>query len=87
MAAKDILNIAGSFVEPGISTDEIDRLTHEAIVKAGIYPSPLGYMGFPKSLCSSVNEVVCHGIPDRFDDFLLGVFVLFVAPQSHLGGW
>ena len=49
---------------PGITTDEIDQMVHHAILEAGAYPSPLNYRGFPKSLCSSVNEVVCHGIPD-----------------------
>lgn len=55
---------AGSLVKPGITTDEIDRAVHEKIIQAGAYPSPLGYYGFPKSICTSVNEVVVHGIPD-----------------------
>lgn len=50
---------------PGITTEEIDRLTHEEIVKHGAYPSPINYRGFPKAICTSVNEVVCHGIPDN----------------------
>ena len=52
-------------LKPGMTTDEIDKIAHKAVIDAGNYPSALGYMGFPKSLCTSVNEVVCHGIPDR----------------------
>jgi methionyl aminopeptidase len=62
--AHDVLMLACSMAKPGISTDEIDTEVHNAIVDAGGYPSPLNYAGFPKSLCSSVNEVICHGIPD-----------------------
>ena len=51
-------------VKPGITTDELDRVGHDIIIGQGAYPSTLGYRGFPKSLCSSVNEVICHGIPD-----------------------
>jgi methionyl aminopeptidase len=54
----------GSRVAPGVTTDELDRIGHEFLCDHGAYPSTLGYKGFPKSLCSSVNEVVCHGIPD-----------------------
>ena len=49
---------------PGITTDELDAIAHEECIKRGGYPSPLGYNGYPKSLCTSVNEVICHGIPD-----------------------
>jgi methionyl aminopeptidase len=51
-------------IAPGVTTDELDRIGHEFLCDAGAYPSTLGYRGFPKSLCSSVNEVICHGIPD-----------------------
>ena len=61
-----VFAFAGSLVEPGITTDEIDALSHEFACALDAYPSPLGYAGFPKSLCTSVNEVVCHGIPDRY---------------------
>src|SRR5690606_15959426 len=54
----------GAAVRPGITTDELDRIGHEFAVAHGAYPSSLGYRGFPKALCTSVNEVVCHGIPD-----------------------
>lgn len=55
----------GRHVAPGVTTDELDRIGHEFLLDHGAYPSTLGYKGFPKSLCSSVNEVVCHGIPDN----------------------
>lgn len=50
--------------QPGITTDEIDEAVHQMIIDNGAYPSPLGYGGFPKSVCTSVNECICHGIPD-----------------------
>ena len=62
--ARDMLDFASSLVQAGISTEEIDRLTHEKIVSNNAYPSPVNYAGFPKSICTSVNEVCCHGIPD-----------------------
>jgi methionyl aminopeptidase len=62
--AAQALREVGGQVAPGITTDELDRLGHEFLVGHGAYPSTLGYKGFPKSLCTSVNEVVCHGIPD-----------------------
>lgn len=63
--AAQVLQHAGSLVKPGITTDEIDQVVHDMIVAAGAYPSPLNYGKFPKSVCTSVNEVVCHGIPDK----------------------
>ena len=54
----------GAAVAPGVTTDELDRIGHEFLCDHGAYPSTLGYSGFPKSLCASVNEVICHGIPD-----------------------
>ena len=68
--AAQALEFVGSHVEPGVATDELDRIGHEFLCDHGAYPSTLGYRGFPKSLCSSVNEVVCHGIPDsrRIED-------------------
>ncbi|KAM0926969.1 hypothetical protein ACQ4PT_003112 [Festuca glaucescens] len=53
-----------SYLQPGITTDEIDKAVHKMIIDNGAYPSPLGYCGFPKSVCTSVNECICHGIPD-----------------------
>jgi methionyl aminopeptidase len=63
-AAAEVLQVVGAAVAPGVTTDELDALCHEEIIKRGGYPSPLNYGGFPKSLCTSVNEVICHGIPD-----------------------
>ncbi len=54
----------GNHVRPGVTSDELDRIGHEFMVEAGSYPSTLNYRNFPKSLCTSVNEIVCHGIPD-----------------------
>ncbi|TWE12433.1 type I methionyl aminopeptidase [Rudaeicoccus suwonensis] len=62
--AAQALQVAGAAVRPGVTTDELDRIGHEFMLDHGAYPSTLGYRGFPKSLCTSVNEVVCHGIPD-----------------------
>ncbi len=62
--AAEVLLFAGGLVAPGVTTDHIDAEVHEEIVRRGAYPSPLNYRGFPKSVCTSVNEVICHGIPD-----------------------
>ncbi|MBA3709265.1 MAG: type I methionyl aminopeptidase [Planctomycetes bacterium] len=62
--ARQALEVAKAAVKPGVTTDEIDRVTHEAYIALGGYPSTLNYHGYPKSLCTSVNEVICHGIPD-----------------------
>ncbi|KAI4965706.1 hypothetical protein ZWY2020_051088 [Hordeum vulgare] len=62
--AARVLDFAGTLVKPSVTTNEIDRAVHHMIVEAGAYPSPLGYGGFPKSICTSVNECVCHGLPD-----------------------
>src|SRR3954469_12704592 len=62
--AAQARDLVGSQVAPGVTTDELDRIGHEFLCDHGAYPSTLGYKGFPKSLCTSVNEVVCHGIPD-----------------------
>jgi len=62
--AKQVLTYAGGLVKIGITTEEIDRLVHEEIIRHNAYPSPLLYKGYPKSICTSINEVVCHGIPD-----------------------
>ena len=62
--AAQALQVCGELVRPGVTTDEIDRVGHEFLLDHGAYPSTLGYRGYPKSLCTSVNEVICHGIPD-----------------------
>jgi methionyl aminopeptidase len=63
-AAAEVLQVVGAAVAPGVTTDQLDALAHEECIRRGGYPSPLNYHGFPKSLCTSVNEVICHGIPD-----------------------
>ncbi len=62
--ASDAITAVGAAIVPGVTTDELDRIAHEYVVSHDAYPSTLGYRGFPKSVCTSVNEVVCHGIPD-----------------------
>src|SRR5437868_10506446 len=63
-AGREVLLELTDAVRIGMTTDELDRICHEACIARGGYPSPLHYKGFPKSLCTSVNEVICHGIPD-----------------------
>ena len=62
--AAEVLRLAGQAVKPGVTTDEIDAYVHELCIARNSYPSPLNYSGYPKSVCTSVNEVICHGIPD-----------------------
>lgn len=62
--AAQALAEVGANIKPGVTTDELDRIGHEFLLDHGAYPSTLGYRGFPKSLCTSINEVICHGIPD-----------------------
>lgn len=62
--AANALREAGRAVAPGITTDALDGIAHEFLLDHGAYPSTLGYRGFPKSVCTSLNEVICHGIPD-----------------------
>lgn len=63
-AAAEVLMAVGAAVRVGVTTDELDRIGHEAAVVRGSYPSTLNYHGYPKSLCTSINEIICHGIPD-----------------------
>ena len=62
--AAQAIERVGQAVRPGVTTEELDAIGHEFLLAAGAYPSTLGYRGYPKSICSSVNEVICHGIPD-----------------------
>lgn len=62
---REVLDEAARAIAPGVTTDEVDRVVHEACIERDCYPSPLGYYKFPKSCCTSVNEVICHGIPDK----------------------
>lgn len=65
--AAETLDYAGQNLEVGMTTDDINELVHQYITERGAYPSPLNYHGFPKSVCTSLNEVVCHGIPSKKD--------------------
>lgn len=65
--ARDTLNHVASFIMPGISTEELDNIASEFILKNNAIAAPLNYKGFPKSICTSINEVVCHGIPSTTD--------------------
>ena len=62
--AAQALEVVCDSIKPGITTNELDVIGHEFLIKNNAYPSTLGYRGFPKSLCTSLNEVICHGIPD-----------------------
>jgi len=63
--AAGAIEAAGQAVAPGVTTDYIDQIAHDFVVDHGAYPSTLGYRGYPKSCCTSLNEVICHGIPDN----------------------
>ena len=62
--AADSILVAAAAIAPGVTTDRIDAIAHEYLCDLGAYPASLDYRGFPKSICTSVNEVICHGIPD-----------------------
>jgi methionyl aminopeptidase len=62
--AAQAIELVGQAVRPGVTTEELDAIGHDFLVEHDAYPSTLGYRGYPKSICSSINEVVCHGIPD-----------------------
>nr|AME15507.1 methionine aminopeptidase 1 [Actinomucor elegans] len=62
---REVLELAAKSIRVGMTTDELDRIVHEATIERGAYPSPLNYNYFPKSCCTSLNEVICHGIPDQ----------------------
>jgi len=82
--AADALQEVGRNVAPGVTTDELDRIGHAYLCDHGAYPSTLGYRGFPKSLCSSLNEVICHGIPD--DTELLPGDICNIDITAYIGG-
>jgi len=73
-----------SFVRPGVTTDELDAIAHDFVVSHGAYPSTLGYRGFPKSCCTSLNEVICHGIPDTTE--LVDGDILNIDITAYLDG-
>lgn len=82
--AAQVLIEVGKAVAPGVTTDELDRVGHEACIARGAYPSPLGYRGYPKSLCTSVNDIICHGIPDSRR--LIDGDVVNVDVTAYIGG-
>ena len=82
--AAEVLRLAGAMVRPGMTTDEIDDFVHEATIERGGYPSPLNYNHYPKSVCTSVNEVICHGIPDS--RALLDGDVINIDVTAYIGG-
>jgi methionyl aminopeptidase len=82
--AAQALAEVGRHVAPGISTDELDRIGHEFMVERGAYPSTLGYRGYPKSLCTSLNEVICHGIPD--DTVVSDGDIVNIDITAYIGG-
>jgi methionyl aminopeptidase len=82
--AAQALAEVGRHVAPGVSTDELDRIGHEFLCDHGAYPSTLGYRGFPKSLCTSINEVICHGIPD--DTVIADGDIVNIDITAYIGG-
>jgi len=82
--AARAMEAAAAAIAPGVTTDELDRIGHEYMLDHGAYPSPLGYRRFPKSLCTSVNEVICHGIPD--DRPLQDGDIVNIDITAYIGG-
>ncbi len=82
--AARALDEVGRHIEPGVSTDELDRIGHDFLTGHGAYPSTLGYRGFPKSLCTSINEVICHGIPD--DTVIADGDIVNIDITAFIGG-
>ncbi|HEU5420870.1 MAG TPA: type I methionyl aminopeptidase [Streptosporangiaceae bacterium] len=82
--AARALEEVGRHVVPGVTTDELDRVGHEFLIGHGAYPSTLGYRGYPKSLCTSLNEVICHGIPD--DTEVADGDIVNIDITAYIGG-
>ncbi|GBF95512.1 methionine aminopeptidase 1A [Raphidocelis subcapitata] len=85
LVGREVLDEAARAVRPGVTTDEIDRVVHDAMMEAGAYPSPLNYYNFPKSVCTSINEVICHGIPDQRE--MAEGDIVNVDVTAFIGGW
>ncbi|NBX66576.1 MAG: type I methionyl aminopeptidase [Proteobacteria bacterium] len=83
--AAETLDYITPFVKVGVTTNELDRLCHDFITKHGAIPAPLNYKGYPKSICTSINEVVCHGIPE--DRALKDGDILNIDVTVILDGW
>ncbi|MFE3448203.1 type I methionyl aminopeptidase [Nonomuraea sp. NPDC059194] len=82
--AAQALEEVGKHIAPGVTTDELDRIGHEFLLDHNAYPSTLGYRGYPKSLCTSINEVICHGIPD--DTVLRDGDIVNIDITAFIGG-
>jgi methionyl aminopeptidase len=82
--AAGALQAVGAAIRPGITTDELDAIAHRYLIEHGAYPSTLHYRGYPKSICTSVNEVICHGIPD--DTVLLEGDIVNVDVTAYKNG-
>ncbi len=83
--AAQAIELVGQNAKPGITTDELDKIAHNFIIENGAYPSTLGYRGYPKSICSSLNEVICHGIPD--DTVLEDGDILNIDITAYIDGF
>ncbi len=83
--AGETLVVVGERLQPGMTTREIDEIVHEDTLKRGGYPAPLNYRGFPKSVCTSVNDVVCHGIPG--DEVLRSGDIINVDVTTIINGF
>ena len=83
--AAQAIELVGQNAKPGITTDELDKLAHKFLIDNGAYPSTLGYRGYPKSICSSLNEVICHGIPD--DTVLEDGDILNIDITAYIDGF
>ncbi|CAK7896004.1 methionine aminopeptidase 1 [[Candida] anglica] len=87
--SREILDATARHIRPGITTDELDAILHKECTKRNAYPSPLNYYNFPKSMCTSVNEIICHGIPDQYvlkdgDIINLDVTIFYLGLHSDL---
>src|ERR1700756_2608351 len=82
--AAQALEEVGRNVRPGVTTDYLDQVGHDFLVSHGAYPSTLGYRGYPKSLCTSLNEVICHGIPD--DTVINDGDIVNIDITAYIGG-
>jgi methionyl aminopeptidase len=82
--AAEVLEVCGQAVAPGVTTDELDRIAHQAYIDRGSCPSTLNYHHYPKSICTSVNEVICHGIPD--DRALVDGDIVNIDVTAYIGG-
>jgi methionyl aminopeptidase len=83
--AAQAIELVGEHCKPGVTTDELDKIAHKFLIENGAYPSTLGYRGYPKSICSSINEIICHGIPD--DTVLVDGDIINIDITAYLDGF